>query len=227
MDSRLEILIQKENIEKLKQTTVLVVGLGGVGGYVVEALARCFIGTLILVDYDIISLSNINRQIIALQSNIGKLKTEEFKKRIKQINPDCKVITHSIFYNEENKECIFNQKIDFVIDACDCIPSKKILIQECIHRKIPIISSMGTGNKLDPTQFEITDIRKTSYDPIAKRIRKWIKDEKIKEKIPVLYSKEKPKKVKGDKIGSIAFVPSTAGLYIAGYVVNHLISKSQ
>lgn len=225
MDSRLELLIGKKNIDKLKDTTILVVGLGGVGGYVVEAIARCFVGTLILVDYDTIALSNINRQIIALQSNIGNKKTEEWKKRILNINPHCHVITHDIFYNEENKDVIFDQSIDFVVDACDTIASKQILIEECLKRKIPFISSMGAGNKLDPTKFEITDIRKTSYDPIAKMLRKWVKEKKIKEKIPVLYSKEPPIKTNTKIIGSISFVPSCAGLFIAGYVIHTLLQK--
>lgn len=226
MDTRLELLITKEKADKLKQSTVLVLGIGGVGGYVVEALARCFIGTLILVDYDMIDKSNINRQIIAMHSTIGKKKTEEFKKRIKDINPNCNVVIHNIFYEDKNKEVIFDRKIDFVVDACDSIKSKQIMINECLKRKIKIISSMGTGNKLDPTKFEITDIRKTSYDPIAKILRKWIKNEKIKEKIPVLYSKEVPIKTNTTTIGSISFVPSTAGLYLASYVVRTLIEKN-
>lgn len=225
MDSRLEILIQKENVDKLKKKTVLILGLGGVGGYVVEALARCFVGTLILVDYDTIDISNINRQIIALHSNIGKKKTEEFKKRIKEINPDCHVVIHNIFYNEQNKDLIFDQNIDFVVDACDTIVSKKIIIEECLKRDIKIISSMGTGNKLNPNMFEIVDIRKTSYDPIAKILRKWVKDKQIKEKIPVLYSKEEKIRTNTQTIGSISFVPSSAGLLIAGYVVRHLLNN--
>lgn len=225
MDTRLELLITKEKVDKLKQSTVLILGIGGVGGYVVEALARCFIGTIILVDYDTIDESNINRQIIAMHSNIGKKKTEEFKKRILDINPNCNVVIHNIFYEEENKEVVFDQKIDFVVDACDSMKSKQIIIEECLKRKIKFISSMGTGNKLDPTKFEITDIRKTSYDPIAKKIRKWVKENRIKEKIPVLYSKEIPIKIDTSTIGSISFVPSTAGLFLASYVVNHLINE--
>lgn len=225
MDSRLEILIKKENVDKLKKKTVLILGLGGVGGYVVEALARCFVGTLILVDYDTIDISNINRQIIALHSNVGKKKTEEFKKRIKDINPDCHVVIHDLFYNEQNKDLIFDQHIDFVVDACDTIASKKIIIEECLNRNIKIISSMGTGNKLKPNMFEIVDIRKTSYDPIAKILRKWVKDKQIKEKIPVLYSKEEKIKTNIQTIGSISFVPSSAGLLIAGHVVKHLLNN--
>lgn len=225
MDTRLEVLITKEKVDKFKQSTVLVLGIGGVGGYVVEALARCFIGTIILVDYDTIDESNINRQIIAMHSTIGKKKTEEFKKRILDINPNCNVVIHNIFYEEKNKEVVFDRQIDFVVDACDSMKSKQIIIEECIKRKIKIISSMGTGNKLDPTKFEITDIRKTSYDPIAKILRKWVKENHIKEKIPVLYSKEVPIKTVPSTIGSISFVPSTAGLFLASYVVKHLINE--
>lgn len=225
MDTRLELLIKKEKVEKLKQSTVLVLGIGGVGGYVVEALARCFIGTIILVDYDTIDESNINRQIIAMHSNIGKKKTEEFKKRILDINPNCNVVIYNIFYEEKNKEVVFEQKIDFVVDACDSIKSKQIMIEECLKRKIKIISSMGTGNKLDPTKFEITDIRKTSYDPIAKILRKWVKESHIMEKIPVLYSKEVPMKTDAKAIGSISFVPSVAGLILASYVILNLMNE--
>ncbi len=223
MDSRLELLITKEKVDILKKKTVLVLGIGGVGGFVVEALARCFVGTLILVDYDKVDISNINRQIIALHSTIGKEKTEVLKERILDINPNCTVITHSCFYGKENKDVLFDRKIDFVVDACDSLDSKKTIIKECLNRKIPILSSMGTGNKLNPSGFLIEDIRKTSYDPIAKRLRKWVQQEKIKEKIPVLYSKEEPIKHEGTTIASISFVPSSAGLKIAGYVVLELI----
>ncbi len=223
MDSRLELLITKEKVDVLKKKTVLVLGIGGVGGFVVEALARCFVGTIILVDYDKVDISNINRQIIALHSTIGKEKTEVLKERILDINPNCTVITHSCFYGKENKDVLFDRKIDFVVDACDSLDSKKTIIKECLNRKIPILSSMGTGNKLNPSGFLIEDIRKTSYDPIAKRLRKWVQQEKIKEKIPVLYSKEEPIKHEGTTIASISFVPSSAGLKIAGYVVLELI----
>lgn len=223
MDSRLELLITKEKADVLKKKTVLVLGIGGVGGFVVEALARCFVGTIILVDYDKVDISNINRQIIALHSTIGKEKTEVLKERILDINPNCTVITHSCFYGKENKDILFDRKIDFVVDACDSLDSKKTIIKECLNRKIPILSSMGTGNKLNPSGFLIEDIRKTSYDPIAKRLRKWVQQEKIKEKIPVLYSKEEPIKHEGTTIASISFVPSSAGLKIAGFVVLELI----
>ena len=169
----------------------------------------------------------MNRQIIALHSNIGKKKTEVCKERILDINPNCHVMVYDLFYKEENKEVLFNQNIDFVIDACDTIQSKKTIIEECLKRKIPIISSMGTGNKLDPTKFEITDIRKTSYDPIAKILRKWVKDKKIKDKIPVVYSKEEPIKTTNHMIGSISFVPSCAGLLLTGYTIHTLLKKKE
>ncbi len=225
MNERLELLIGNNNINKLNNSTVLVLGVGGVGGYVVETLARSFIGTIILIDYDKIDKSNINRQIIALHSTIGLNKTEIFKKRILDINPNCNVIIHNIFYDANNKDIIFDRHIDFVIDACDSINSKKIIIEECLKRKIKFISCMGTGNKLDNTKFEIVDIRKTSYDPIAKIIRKWVKDSNIKEKVPVLYSKEEQIKNDSNVIGSISYVPSTAGLILAGYVIRELIKN--
>lgn len=223
MFARLEKIIGKENLSKLKNSCVLVLGVGGVGGYTVEALVRSGIGKIILVDFDVVDLTNINRQIIALQSTIGKKKTEVLRKRILDINPDCEVIVHDIFYNEETKDLIFNEKIDYVVDACDTVNSKKIVIKECLARNIPFISCMGTGNKLDPSKLYITDIRKTSYDPLARIIRKWVKDEKINNKIMALSSLEKPINIKDRTPGSTAFVPSSAGLLIASYVVNEII----
>lgn len=222
MFEREELLIGKENLLKLKNKTILVIGVGGVGGYVVESLVRCGIGHLILCDYDTVDITNLNRQIIALKSNIGKKKVECFKERILDINEECLVDIYDLFYNEERKDIFFNQKIDYIIDCCDTLKSKVLIVEEALKRNIPIISSMGTGNKLHPELFLIDKLKKTNYDPLAKKLRYLLKDNKEALNIPVLYSKEES--IKGlDKIGSIAFVPSTAGLLITGYVINDLI----
>lgn len=224
MFSREELVIGKDNLLNLMNKTIVVLGVGGVGGYVVESLARCGIGHLILIDYDTVDITNINRQIIALHSNIGKKKVECFKERINDINPDCIVEIYDIFYGEENKELIFNQNIDYIVDCCDSVNSKKIIIEEAIRRNIKIISSMGTGNKLHPELFEINKLKKTSYDPLAKKIRYLLKDNKDALEIPVTYSKEES--IKGlDKIGSISFVPSSVGLLISSYIINDLIRR--
>ncbi|MBR2678690.1 MAG: tRNA threonylcarbamoyladenosine dehydratase [Bacilli bacterium] len=221
--SRLEKVIGKDNLDKLKGKSVLILGIGGVGGYVVEALARSGIGTLILVDFDKVDESNINRQIIALDSTIGKLKVDVLEKRIKDINEGCKVIKIDKFIELDNIDELFNYEIDYLVDACDYIPTKKAIVKECLKRKIKFISSMGTGNKLDPSKLEITDLRKTVNDPLARIMRKFIKDEKITGKITVLSSTEVPVKTGESTPGSTAFVPSSAGLLIASYVVRSLI----
>ena len=224
MEFEREELLIGDGIKILKNKTILVLGLGGVGGYVVESLARCGIGHLILVDYDKVDITNINRQIIATYDNIGKPKTECFKKRIECINHECKVTLLNIFYGEDNKDTIFNENIDYVIDCCDSLESKKILIIECFKRSIPIISSMGTGNKFHPELFTISKLKKTEYDPLAKKLRYLLKDNKKVLEVDVLYSKEKPTPFKG-KIGSISYVPSVAGLLLTSFVVNKFLEK--
>ncbi len=222
MEFEREELLIGDKINILKEKTILVLGLGGVGGYVVESLARCGIGNLILVDYDKVDITNINRQIIATYPNIGRLKTECFKERIESINKECNVTLINEFYGIENKDILFNQKLDYVIDCCDSLESKKILIEECFKRNIPIISCMGTGNKFHPELFAITKLKKTEYDPLAKKLRFLLKDKKELLDVDVLYSKEKPQEYKG-KIGSISYVPSVAGLLITSYVINKFI----
>lgn len=222
---RLELLIGKESLEQLKKTTVLIVGLGGVGGYAVETLTRSGIGKLILVDYDIIEESNINRQLIALHSTVGMKKCEAWKNRIQEINPTCQVILKDLFLTANNIEELFQEKIDYVIDACDTITTKKALIQLCIQKQIKIISSMGMGNKLDPTKVSIMDLRKTNYDPIAKILRKMVKEEKIDEKIMVVSSTETPTINKQQTIASNAFVPAVAGLLCANYVITSIVGE--
>lgn len=222
MLDRLEILIG-DKTKTLKQKTVLLLGLGGVGGHAFETLLRSGIGTIIVVDNDVIDETNLNRQLLSTNKNIGQYKVDEAKKRQKDINQECKIIKINKFINEENIESLFENKIDFVIDAIDTIKTKKQLIKKCIEKQIKIISVMGTGNKMDPTKLTITDIRKTSYDPIAKEIRKFIKEERINKKIPVVFSDEIT--IKTDKIGSNAFVPATAGIFAASYVINELIKE--
>ena len=224
MEFEREELLIGNKIDILKNKTILVLGLGGVGGYVTESLARCGIGRLILVDYDKVDITNINRQIIATYSNIGKLKTDCFKERIKDINKDCEVITLNIFYGEDNKDILFKNNIDYIIDCCDSLNSKKILIEEAYKRNIPIISSMGTGNKFHPELFSITKLKKTEYDPLAKKLRYLLKDNKELLETEVLYSKEKPTEYKG-KIGSISYVPSVAGLLLTSHVINKFLDK--
>ena len=222
---RLELLYGKENVEKLNNSTVLVLGLGGVGGYVVEALSRSSIGKLILVDSDIVDITNINRQIIATSETVGKYKTECFKERIKTINPNCEVVLINKFIDESNYLELFSDKIDFVVDAIDSIKTKELVIKYALENNINIISSMGTGNKIDPSKLQITDIRKTSYDPIAKRIRKYLKDNNISKKLNVCFSTEVGVKKGIKTIPSNSFVPSSAGLLIASHVINTIINK--
>ena len=220
---RLERIIGEDKLLSLNKKSVLVLGCGGVGGYVVEALARSGIGTLILVDFDKIEESNINRQIIALESTIGKLKVDVLEERVKDINKNIKVIKIIDFIDDKNINILFDNNIDYLVDACDTMITKKMIIKECIKRKIKFISSMGTGNKLDPSKLEICSLDKTFNDPIARILRKYVKDEKINTKIMVLSSSEVPIKVDGSTPGSSAFVPSGAGLLIASYVVRKLI----
>lgn len=224
MYNRIIKLIGENNLDKLKNSTIAVIGLGGVGGYSVEALARSGVGSIIIVDYDTIDVTNLNRQIISTTSNIGKSKVEEYKKRIKEINPDTNVIAIDKKLDISNIEEILKYKIDFLIDAIDDIPAKQELIKKCLTNNINIISSMGTGNKIDPSKLEIIDITKTSYDPLAKKIRKYLKTNDIKGKLSVVYSKEQNQKFEGS-IPSMIFVPATAGIMAANYVIRKIIEK--
>ena len=222
---RLSRIIGDYKVLQLTEKTVLVLGVGGVGGYVCEALARSGIGKLIIVDFDLVDETNINRQIIAVDSTIGLKKVDVLEKRIKDINSGCEVIKIDKFIDKDNLFELFNYDIDYFVDACDTMTVKKMVITECIKRKIKFISSMGTGNKLDPSKLEIVDIRKTINDPLAKVIRKFVKDEKINSKVMVLSSSELPIKTGERTPGSTAFVPASAGLLIASYVVRQFIGK--
>ena len=221
---RLELLIGKNNIDKIQNATVLIIGLGGVGSYATEALIRSGIKKIILVDNDKIDITNLNRQLMTNYENIGKFKTEELKKRIQSINKFIEVKCITKFIDKTNIDELFKEKIDYVIDACDTVSTKKEIIKTCIKNKIKFISSMGVGNKLNPSKLKIVDVRKTNYDPIAKIIRKMVKDEKINAKISVVYSDEIPIKVK-EKIGSTSFVPATCGLLCASYIINDIIKE--
>ena len=220
--SRVSMLI---DINQLKNKTVAIVGIGGVGGYVAESLARSGVGKLILVDYDVVDETNINRQIIALHSTIGKEKVSLMEERIHDICEDTQVVSYRIMYGEKNRYDIFSEKIDFLVDACDIVRSKQILITECLNRGIPFISSMGTGNRLDPSKLTITDLAKTEGDPLARIMRKWAKDRGIRTPIPVLYSSELPIKTGTRQPGSLIFVPASAGLLIGSYIVRYFLSN--
>lgn len=222
---RFQKVIGSSNLELLSKKSVLILGCGGVGGYVADALARSGIGQIILVDYDVVEESNINRQIIALSSTIGKCKVDVLEERIKDINQDCKVIKVKSFIDNDNYLELFQYKIDFFIDCCDTMLVKKLVMKESLKRNILFISSMGTGNKMDPSKLEIIDIRKTVNDPLARVLRKYVKDEKINKKIMVLSSRELPVKTGDRTPGSTAFVPASAGLLIASYVVRSFINK--
>lgn len=225
--SRTELLIGKDGVKKLRKSKVAIFGIGGVGSFVVEALVRAGVGNFILVDNDNVSLSNLNRQIIATQKTIGRSKVEVAKERILEINPEANVETYKEFFLPETKG-ILDKQISYIVDAIDTVTAKIELALRAEELNIPIISSMGTGNKLDPTRFEVTDIYKTSVCPLAKVMRKELKQKGIK-KLKVVYSKEDPIKIKKEMAkqsqvpGSISFVPSVAGLIIAGEVVKDIV----
>ncbi len=221
--ARLEKLIGREKLEDLSKKSVLILGCGGVGGYVVEALARSNIGTLILVDYDFVDETNINRQIIATDKTIGKKKIEILERRIKEINPTCQVVLIDKFITKDNINVLFKSKIDFLVDACDTISVKKEIIKLCINKDIPFITCLGTGNRFNPEKLKITTLDRTSYDAIARILRKYVKTEHINKKVVVLVSSEQPVKVGDRTPGSTAFVPASAGILIASYVVNYFL----
>ena len=242
--SRTAKLIGKENIDKLTSARVAVFGVGGVGGFVVEALARSGIGHIELIDHDTVALSNLNRQIIATHDTIGRDKVDVMKERILSINPDAEVITHKCFFLPENKEDFDFSKYTYVVDAVDTVTAKISIIEEAKKAGVPVISSMGTGNKLDPTKFEVADISKTSVCPLAKVMRRELKKRGISH-VKVVYSTEEAitpieeetaaqgagkdnEDTAGRKKiapGSISFVPSVAGLIIAGEVIKDICNS--
>lgn len=217
---RLEKQIGKENVEKLQDKTVLIFGVGGVGGHAIESIARSAFGTIIIVDKDTVDITNINRQIIALSSTIGTPKVDVMKQRIKDINPDCNVITYQTFYDFETKETIWDNKIDYVIDCIDTMTFKIDIIKTSIEKEIPYISVMGTGNKFHPEKLDIMPLSKTEYDPIAKVLRKKLRTDYNLNKIPVVASKEIPFKTNTNTPSSNSYVPATAGIIAASYIFN-------
>lgn len=221
--SRTEMLIGSENLAKLANSRVAVFGVGGVGGYTVEALVRSGIGAIDIIDNDIVAESNLNRQIIALHSTIGKYKVDVAKERILDINPNITVNAYKVFYTPETSEQFDFTKYDYIVDAIDTVSGKIELIIQANQAQTPIISSMGAGNKMNPTDFEVSDIYKTSVCPLAKVMRQELKKRGIK-KLKVVYSKEPPIKHEGRRMpASNAFVPSTVGLIIASEVIKDLI----
>ena len=222
---RTEALIGRDGLEKLKNSHIAVFGIGGVGSYVAEAIARAGVGEITLVDGDVVAESNINRQLVATTNTVGQPKVEIMKKRISDINPEAKVNAIFDFYIPENREKFINE-YTYVVDAIDSVPNKIDLLDTFIKQNIKIISSMGTANKLDPTMFEVTDIHKTSVCPLAKIIRKKLKEKGVK-KLKVVYSKEEVKKIKTENtsLGSVSFVPSVVGLILAGEVIKDIINE--
>lgn len=222
MTERLELLV-KEKINDIKNIHVLILGLGGVGGYACESIVRCGIKEITIIDADKIDLSNLNRQIIATHNTIGMYKTDAFEERIKSINPDIVVNKITNYITPENIESIFTKDIDYVVDCCDSIKTKESLITYCVNNNIKLISSMGTGNKLHPERLKIMKLKDTSYDPIAKRLRKYVKDNKINKDIYVICSdEEKVTEVTGS-IPSNSFVPATAGLLCTSFIINDIM----
>lgn len=241
--SRNELAIGTEGLDAMKRSTVAVLGIGGVGSFAAEALARSGIGRIVLVDKDVVDITNINRQIHALLTTVGEPKAELMRDRIKLINPECDAVSLRMFYTEETYEKLFEYPLDYVLDASDTISYKIHLIKECLRRGIPIVSSMGAANKMDPTKFQVADISKTSMDPIARVIRQKLRKEGIKKGVKVVFSTEMPVKPREDVTQKIvpqtapeirkaqmppasnAFVPSVAGLIMASVAVRDLLAK--
>lgn len=241
--SRTELAIGTEGIEVMKNSTVAVLGVGGVGSIAVEALARSGIGRIVMIDKDVVDITNINRQIPALLTTIGQAKTDLMQERIKLINPECDAISLKMFYTEETYEKLFEYDLDYVIDASDTISYKIHLIMQCLERKIPIISSMGAANKMDPTQFRVADISETRMDPIARVIRQKLRKAGIRKGVKVVYSEEPPIIPRVDVTQRIvpenapdirkaqqppasnSFVPPVAGLIMVSVAINDLLKK--
>ena len=222
---RFEKLVGTDALNYLSTKTVLVLGVGGVGGYVVEGLVRSGVGRIIVIDKDVVDETNLNRQIIALESTIGEKKVDVIEKRIRDINSAVIVQKLDKFIDKDNLNEIFQYDFDYLVDACDTVSTKLAIIDRCLGEKRKFMSSMGTGNKLDPSMLEIVDIRKTVNDPLARIVRKHVKDKKINDKVMVLSSRELPIKTGNRTPGSSSFVPSSAGLLIASYIVRQFISE--
>ena len=221
MFERLISLIGEENLEKIKNAKILLIGIGGVGGFTLEALVRSGFSNITIIDGDTIDVTNLNRQIITNQENIGNLKGNEALKRYTNINPNLKLQVQNVFLTKDNFNQYINKQYDYIIDACDDINIKVELIKYATTNDIKIICSLGTGKKLNSTYLEITTLDKTNYDPLAKKLRNILRKENITLKIPVVFSKEQP--VKNEILASAVFVPSVAGIYLANYVFLDII----
>ena len=242
--SRTELAIGPEGLDVMRKSTVAVLGIGGVGSIAAEALVRTGVGRVIMVDKDVVDVTNINRQIHALTTTVGQPKAELMRDRVKLINPECDAIALRMFYTEETYEKFFDYPLDYVLDASDTVTYKIHLIKECLKRKIPIISSMGAANKMDPTQFRVADISQTSVDPLARVIRQKLRKDGIKKGVKVVFSTEEPVKPREDVTQRIvpenapdirkaqqppasnSFVPPVAGLIMVSVVVRDLLAKA-
>lgn len=218
--NRTRSLIGEDNLQTLKDASVVVVGLGGVGSFAAEAIARCGVGRMILIDKDRVDITNVNRQLIALRSTVGSMKADVMKARILDINQEAIVEAHTVAYSEETADSFDFSGVDVIVDAIDSIDDKVALIRNAVSAEIPVVSCMGAGNKLDPGAFEVADLTRTSVCPLARIMRKRLRDVGI-EHVRVVYSKEIP--VRGEGVGSISFVPSTAGLLLASEAIRMII----
>ena len=220
MQERLEWLL-KDNLDVVKSKVILIIGLGGVGSYALETLARTYFKKIIIVDGDKIDISNLNRQLMSNVNNIGCYKTDVWQERILKINPSCEVIKITEFINKENLYKLFQSEVDYVIDACDTVETKKEIIKYCLKNKIKFISVMGMANRIDASYVKFSYLDKTCYDPLAKKLRLLLKKDNIKGKIPVIYSEEIP--IKNRNLGSIAHVPAIAGILCTNYIINDIL----
>lgn len=215
-------IIDMDLLDRIKKQNVLLVGVGGVGGYALESLVRLGFQNITIVDNDCVEESNLNRQIISTTKNIGQNKVDIAKERALSINPQCQITTFKFFLNEENIENIFTKKYDYILDACDTITTKCLLIEKSLETNSKILSCMGTGNRLNPSKVEITKLNKTYNDPLSKAMRSILKKKNISLNIPVVWSSEVPISTKEKVVGSIVLVPATAGLFMSYYVFNDL-----
>ncbi len=221
--SRLESLVGEENIIKISKLKVLILGIGGVGGYAVESLVRCGVANITLVDGDTIKPSNINRQIVVTSRNMNKYKTKEWKKRIKKINRHAIVNIINTHITEENMEVLFSDNYDYIIDCCDTSKVKIKLVKECHKRNIKLVSSMGMANKMDATKIKISTLDKTDTDPLARKIRSEIRNKELMSNVAVVYSDEKP--INNTMLGSTSYVPAVAGLFITNYIIQDIVNN--
>ena len=223
--SRFESLVG-DDFSKIQKLKILVLGVGGVGGMVVESLVRSGVINITIVDHDIVDITNINRQIIALHSTIGRKKVEVLKERILDINPKCQVKTYDLFYEDKNKDLIFENDYDYIIDCCDSVKSKESIIREAVKRKIKIISSMGAGFKIDPSKIKIVKLKNTSYDKLARKLRTLLKDDSKCLEIPVVSSIETV--LKSEKtIASNSYIPNMFGLMITSYIIRDVLANKK